>query len=168
MSNINNDNIQNQCVDENKRNFLKNAGLGALALATVTSTTCIAQQVLADEVNHASVEQKVHIWEYHPSTLGIDYTVYDYPMGQMLSQGEAEWLKNARADYMEDTEEAWKISIVPRIGEGKTSKAIIADLKDFTPTLLQMFAVGLDPQSNKYGRLFAAGSLFLAERVTSI
>jgi hypothetical protein len=86
------------------------------------------------------------------------------PLAEMLSQGEVEWMENAKIDYGEDTVVVWAKETAPYIATGAISELMIEDLHAFTPNMLTKFAVGLHPQDKKYGYLWSVGNLFLAKR----
>lgn len=157
------DPAHDECVDENKRALLKNS-LAAVAVATVAGTAGLAQSVLADEVTPVVAESTDDFSDipYRESELGIDYkTLADFPVSHMLSQGEAEWMKNASAEdeYGEDAAEAWGHETVAFVGEGRVSKAMIEDLRLFTPNMLLSFG-RIDPNHPKYMLLAAEGDSF--------
>ena len=107
-------------------------------------------------------------FEYIPSKIGIDYrTLAPSPLAEILSQGEREWMKNAKVDYEEDTAGAWSEEIAPQVATGAISKATIENLREFTPQMLQQFAVGLNPQDPKYGYLQSVGGLFVSEKLVT-
>ena len=151
-----------------RRSFLEK-GFAALAGLTIASTTGLATQVLAGEVGQPKitpVSTKPATFEYVESKLGINYReMAPNPLDAMLSQGELEWMKNAKADYDEDTEGAWKEEIVPQLSKGAISNAAIQELRDYTPQMLQQFAVGLSPQDPIYGYLQSIGTSFVSGRL---
>ena len=115
----------------------------------------------------AAVDER--IFEYAPSTLGIDYReLAPYPLGAMLSQGEIEWLEKARDDYAEDTEEVWKEEMVDEVASGAISQLTIENLQDFTPQMLTAFAAGLDPSDPIYGGLWSVGTNYIASKLAGL
>lgn len=88
-------------------------------------------------------------------------------MAELLSQGEGEWLANARTNYGTDTEGAWTEEFIPEVASGLVSKMTIMEMEKYTPNMLRTFAVGLDPKNKKYRYLFAIGSRFLSGQVSS-
>lgn len=146
--------------DRERREFLKKASLGILAVATVVGAAGIARQVLAGEINKGTVA-----FDYVPSKLGIDYRkLAPSPLAEILSQGEPEWMKNAKVNYEEDTVEVWKEDLAPEIATGAISMITIENLREFTPKMLTKFTA-LNPQDPKYGGLWSVGNLFIAEKI---
>ena len=144
------------CVDENKRVLLKTT-FGVVITSIFAGATT---QVLAQETKSK--------FEYIPSKLGIDYyALAPSPLAEMLSQGEVEWMENARADYAEDTVEVWKDDLAPEIATGAVSEITIENLREFTPKMLTKFSVGLHPQDKKYGYLWAIGTNYIASGLAS-
>jgi len=111
-------------------------------------------------------ETKKQVFEYIPSKLGIDYrAMAPSPLAEMLSQGEVEWMENARIDYGEDTVVVWKDDIAPEVATGAVSQITIENLQDFTPNMLTKFAIGLNPKDTKYGYLWSIGTNQIARRL---
>lgn len=111
-------------------------------------------------------ETQTEKFKYIPSKLGIDYrALAPSPLAEMLSQGEVEWMENARADYGEDTIAVWKDELLPQIVTGAVSQITIENLQDFTPNMLTKFAVGLHPQDKKYGYLWSIGTNQIARKL---
>lgn len=105
-------------------------------------------------------------FEYVPSKLGINYrTIAPSPLAEILSQGEREWMENARMDFGEDTVAAWKEELVPYLSKGQLSRFMIESLQEFTPKMLTKFAAGLDPQHPKFGGLWSVGNAYIASRL---
>jgi len=100
---------------------------------------------------------------YRESDYGIDYRIMaDFPVSYMLSQGEAEFMKNAPPEFEDETQEAiarlWLLDMAVEIGSGRVSKATVEDMREFTPNMLLSF-VYLDP-NGKYSMLSLAGQEF--------
>ena len=111
-------------------------------------------------------ETKTTKFEYIPSKLGIDYrAMAPSPLAELLSQGEVEWMENAKVDYGEDTAGAWVEEIAPRVATGAVSEITIENLRDFTPNMLTKFAVGLHPQDPKYSGLWSVGTNYVARKL---
>ena len=142
------------CVDENRRALLKST-LGLMVTGIFAGTTA---QVLAQETKSK--------FEYIPSKLGIDYyALAPSPLAEILSQGEVEWMENAPVDYGEDTISVWKDELAPEIATGAIAMVTIENLRDFTPSMLAKFAVGLNPQDKKYGYLWSIGTNHVARKL---
>ncbi len=138
--------------------------LGFNLLRSFSLAAFVTLAPVASLIERAAAEETV--FEYIPSTLGIDYReLAPSPLAEMLSQGEVEWLKNAREDYAEDTEEVWSEEIASTIASGKISILIIENLQDFTPQMLTSFAAGLDHQNPTYGGLWSIGNAFIASKL---
>lgn len=135
------------------------AGLSSAPLLAQDTTEDVELQALHyDEADFADIP-------YIESTLGIDYrALADFPVSHMLSHGEAEWLENARADYGEDTVEAWAVSTAPFIGQGRVSEAMIEEMRAYTPHMLLSF-IRLDANDDKYGYLEVLGRNFRLDQV---
>lgn len=135
-------------------NLLRSFGLAAFV--TLAPVTPLTERATAEET----------VFEYIPSTLGIDYReLAPSPLAEMLSQGEVEWLKNAREDYAEDTEEVWKHEIAPQVATGAMSMLVIENLQEFMPKLLTTFAAGLHPNDPVYGGLWSIGTHHIASNL---
>ena len=152
-------------VDETKRNLLI-GGAAAVFASTVGATAGLAQQVLENEIIPASLEEKGAQIDYIPSTLGVDYrSMAPSPIAELLSQGEGEWLVNAREDFQEDTEGAWIEETVPDIINGHYSNVLDEDLRNFTPNMLLLMGVAIDPEDPKYGGFWSLANSTLAQRL---
>ncbi len=147
-------------MDTNKRTLLK-GGFGAIALAAIARPIGLAQTVWADEATPD--KPSLPSIPYRASELGINYhELAPSPLAEMLSQGEAEWLKNASAKYGAKAGPLWKRSISKTLAAGTPSESTIEKIKKFTPEMLRSFS-RLDHRDPTYGGLSAAGSLFISE-----
>lgn len=105
-------------------------------------------------------------FEYIPSKLGIDYrALAPSPLAELLSQGEVEWMKNAKVDYGGDTSAVWKDELAPEIATGAIAIITIENLREFTPNMLTKFAIGLHPQDPKYSGLWSVGTNYVARNL---
>ena len=146
-----------------RRKFLKKAGLGAIALATVAGTAGLAKDVLAGEVTPISTNETK--FEYVESKLGINYRdIAPSPLAEMLSQGEDEWRKNAVVRYGDKTDRYWEKGVVPKVSNGAISENMIEKLRAYTPEMLTKFTA-LDPNDPKYRYLWSIGTLFISEKL---
>lgn len=114
--------------------------------------------------NSAEQIEQSQRFEYIPSKLGIDYrAIAPSPLAEMLSQGEGEWMKNALADYEEDTIEVWKDEFVPQLVKGLSSKSMDKDMADFTPKMLLLFS-SMPLEQEKYRGLTSTGLAYFAQK----
>lgn len=104
-------------------------------------------------------------FEYVESKLGIDYRkMAPSPLAEMLSQGEVEFRNSATLKFAEKTPRYWK-GISKSVSKGNISKSMIGRLREYTPLMLQQFAVGLNPQDPKYGGLWSVGTNYIARKL---
>lgn len=115
-----------------------------------------------------NAEEPKSQFEYVESKLGIDYRkMAPSPLAEMLSQGEDEFRNNATSKFAGKTPRYWK-GISKSVSKGNISKGMIGRLREYTPLMLQQFAVGLNPQDPKYGYLQSIGALFVSEKLTNL
>ena len=138
--------------------------LGINLLRSFSLAAFVTLAPVASLIERAAAEETV--FEYIPSTLGIDYReLVPSPLAEMLSQGEVEWLKNAREAFAEDTEGAWAEEIAPQVAKGEISIVMIENLQEFTPQMLTIFAAGLHPDDPVHGGLWSVGNAFIASKL---
>lgn len=112
-----------------------------------------------------NAEEPQSHFEYIPSKLGIDYRkMAPSPLAEMLSQGEVEFRNSATSKFAEKTPRYWK-GISKSVSKGNLSKSMIGRLREYTPLMLQQFAVGLNPQDPKYGGLWSVGTNYIARKL---
>ena len=181
MPNHNTSQTHPDTVDENKRGLL--TGLGALAVATVTGTASVAQELLSCEIpkdtsalvsytSPSETPEKTEevVWEYIPSKLGIDYrALAPSPMAELLSQGEVEWMERAEEVFGDERGDIWKNDFLPEVASGAISEYTARDMREFTPNMLRTFAVAIDRNIHpQYSLLQSYGASAVLDQVASL
>ena len=132
------------------------------AFLLIGSVTVFAQE--------EQVEETASRFEYVPSQIGIDYwelTDWHSPMSEILSQGEQEFLTNAAPVFGDESPEMWR-GVSRIVANNTTSRATINGLRRFTPDMLRMMAVGLDPNDPIYAYIWSEAGLFVSEDLAAV